>query len=35
VTAEAEKINGWAAMLGLILAFGADATTGKIIPGNF
>ena len=35
VTAEAEKINGLAEMLGLVLAFGADAIAGQIIPGNF
>ena len=32
VTPEAEKINSCSAMLGLVLAFGADATTGQIIP---
>jgi len=32
---EAEKFNGWAAMLGLVAAFGAYATTGQIIPGIF
>ena len=29
----AERINGWAAMLGLIAAAGAYFTTGQIIPG--
>ena len=32
---EAEKFNGWAAMLGIVAAFGAYATTGQIIPGIF
>tara|TARA_B100000965_G_scaffold360648_1_gene341523 strand:+ start:1711 stop:1818 length:108 start_codon:yes stop_codon:yes gene_type:complete len=35
VTPEAEKFIGWAAMLGVVAAFGAYATTGKIIPGIF
>ena len=30
---QAERINGWAAMLGVIAAIGAYATTGQIIPG--
>ena len=29
----AERINGWVAMLGIIAAIGASATTGQIIPG--
>jgi hypothetical protein len=29
----AERINGLAAMLGIIAAMGAYATTGQIIPG--
>tara|TARA_B100000676_G_scaffold211243_1_gene207518 strand:+ start:228 stop:374 length:147 start_codon:yes stop_codon:yes gene_type:complete len=29
----AERINGWAAMLGVIAAIGSYATTGQIIPG--
>ena len=29
----AERINGWAAMLGVIEAMGAYASTGQIIPG--
>ena len=29
----AERINGMAAMLGIIAAIGAYATTGQIIPG--
>ncbi len=35
VTPEAEKFNGWAAMIGFLAAFGAYATTGQIIPGIF
>ena len=35
MTPEAEKINGWAAMLGFVAAVGAYATTGQIIPGIF
>ena len=31
----AERINGWAAMLGVIAAIGAYAMTGQIIPGIF
>lgn len=29
----AERINGWAAMLGFVAAIGAYLTTGQIIPG--
>ena len=29
----AEHINGWAAMIGVIAAMGAYASTGQIIPG--
>jgi len=29
----AERINGWAAMLGVVAAIGAYALTGQIIPG--
>jgi hypothetical protein len=29
----AERINGWAAMLGVIAAMGAYAVSGQIIPG--
>lgn len=29
----AERINGWAAMIGVIAALGAYALTGQIIPG--
>ena len=35
MTPEAEKFNGWAAMIGFVAAFGAYATTGQIIPGIF
>ena len=31
MTPEAEKFNGWAAMLGFVAAFGAYATTGQIL----
>ena len=33
MTPEAERFNGWAAMLGLVAALGAYVTTGQIIPG--
>ena len=29
----AERINGWAAMIGVIAAMGAYAVSGQIIPG--
>ena len=29
----AERFNGWAAMLGVVAALGAYASTGQIIPG--
>jgi len=29
----AERINGWAAMLGVVAAIGAYALTGDLIPG--
>ena len=32
---KAERINGWAAMIGFIACIGAYATTGQIIPGIF
>ena len=35
MTHEAERFNGWAAMLGFVAAVGAYATTGQIIPGIF
>ena len=33
MTPEAERFNGWAAMLGFVAAIGAYVTTGQIIPG--
>ena len=30
---KAERINGWAAMLGVVAAMGSYAATGQIIPG--
>ena len=35
MTPEAERFNGWAAMLGFVAAIGAYVTTGQIIPGIF
>ena len=35
MTPEAERFNGWAAMLGFVAAVGAYATTGNISPGIF
>jgi len=35
MTPEAEKFNGWAAMLGFVAAFGAYATTGQNNPWHF
>ena len=35
MTPEAEKFNGWMAMIGFVAAVGAYATTGNIIPGIF
>ena len=35
MTPEAERFNGWAAMLGFVAAVGANVTTGQIIPGWF
>ena len=35
MTHEAERFNGWAAMLGFVAAIGAYVTTGQIIPGVF
>lgn len=32
-TEKAERINGWAAMLGIVAAMGSYLTTGQIIPG--
>ena len=33
MTEQAERINGWAAMIGIIAAIGSYAATGQIIPG--
>lgn len=33
MTERAERINGWAAMIGIIAAIGSYAVTGQIIPG--
>ena len=33
MNAKAERINGLAAMIGIIAALGAYALTGQIIPG--
>jgi hypothetical protein len=30
---KAERINGWAAMIGVIAAMGSYAVSGQIIPG--
>ena len=35
MTPEAERFNGWAAMIGFVAAVGAYITTGQIIPGWF
>ena len=35
MTPEAEKFNGWAAMIGIIAGLGAYLTTGQLIPGVF
>ena len=32
---QAEKYNGWAAMIGIVSGIGAYALTGQIIPGIF
>jgi hypothetical protein len=29
----AERINGWAAMIGIVAAMGSYSLTGQIIPG--
>ncbi len=34
-TEKAERINGWFAMLGFVIAVGTYLTTGQIIPGVF
>ena len=33
MTEQAERINGWAAMLGVVAAMGSYAVTGQLIPG--
>jgi hypothetical protein len=33
MTPEAERFNGWAAMIGIVAAIGTYAVTGQIIPG--
>ena len=35
MTEEAEKFNGWMAMIGFVAAIGAYLSTGQIIPGIF
>jgi hypothetical protein len=30
---KAERINGWAAMIGVMAAMGSYAATGQLIPG--
>ncbi len=35
MTPNAEKYNGWAAMIGFVIAVGTYATTGQIVPGIF
>ena len=35
MTPEAERFNGWAAMLGFVAAVGAYTFTGQIIPDIF
>ena len=32
-TEKAERINGWAAMIGIVAAMGSYALTGQVIPG--
>ena len=32
-TERAERINGWAAMIGIVAAMGSYTLTGQIIPG--
>ncbi len=34
-TERAERINGWAAMIGFVAATGSYLVTGQIIPGVF
>ena len=35
MTPEAEKFNGWMAMIGIVAALGAYSFTGQSIPGIF
>ena len=35
MTPEAERFNGWAAMIGFVAEVGAYVTTCQIIPGIF
>ena len=35
MTPEAEKFNGWMAMIGIVAALDAYSFTGQIIPGIF
>ena len=35
MTPEAERFNGWMAMIGFVAAVAAYATPGQIIPGIF
>ena len=32
-TKKAERINGWAAMIGIVAAIGSYLVTGQVIPG--
>ena len=32
-TEKAERINGWAAMIGIVAAMGSYLLTGQVIPG--
>ena len=34
-TEKAERINGWAAMIGFVAATGSYLVSGQIIPGVF
>ena len=34
-TEKAERINGWAAMIGFVAAAGSYLATGQIVPGVF
>jgi len=34
-TEKAERINGWAAMIGFVAAVGSYLVTGQIVPGVF